>query len=194
LTHSATNYKADTGRSCELQSIEIRKPLRSEIPQLAELGSNLFQQTFEGLYSDSDLKGFLQKVHSPAGVAYDWEHDCEFWIAEAAGQGGAEKTWVGYCKAGPVKVPVDVSTRRALELRQIYVDRAFHRRGIGEAFMQRFLELCREREIEVAYVSCYTENSRALDFYAHFGFEIVGTYDFEVGQHRDQDHILCKKL
>ncbi len=175
-------------------SIEIRKPLRSEIPQLAELGSRLFQQTFEGLYSDEDLNAFLGAVHSPASVTLDWDNGCEFWIAEAAGQGGQKRDWVGYCKAGPVKVPIEVGNQRALELRQIYVDRQFHRRGIGAAFMQRFLDLCRERVIEVAYVSCYTENERALAFYNHYGFEVVGTYDFEVGQHRDQDHILRKLL
>ncbi len=154
----------------------------------------MFQQTFEGLYSDIDLHAFLDKAHSPASVAYDWDHGCEFWIAEAAGQGGETEEWVGYCKAGPVKVPTDIGNRRALELRQIYVDREFHRRGIGAQFMQRFLQLCHQRDIELAYVSCYTENERALAFYASYGFEVVGTYDFEVGDHRDQDHILCKRL
>ena len=176
------------------QSIQIRKPSRSEIPQLAELGSRLFQQTFDGLYSDEDLQAFLDKAHSPEGVAYDWDQGCEFWIAERAGQGTASATWVGYCKAGPLKVPVEVGDRRALELRQIYVERDFHGRGIGDQFMQCFLELCNARKIEVAYVSCWTENKRALSFYARYGFEVVGTYDFEIGSHRDQDHILCKRL
>ena len=93
------------------QSIVIRKPLRSEIPQLAELGSRLFRQTFAGLYPDADLKAFLDRVHSPAGVAYDWDQGCEFWIAEAA-EGAS---WVGYCKAGPISVPAEVGGRRALE-------------------------------------------------------------------------------
>ncbi len=172
------------------QSIVIRKPLRSEIPQLAELGSRLFRQTFAGLYPDADLKAFLDRVHSPAGVAYDWDQGCEFWIAEAA-EGAS---WVGYCKAGPISVPAEVGGRRALELRQIYVERAFHRRGIGARFMQRFLDLCHVRDIELAYVSCWTENVQALAFYAGYGFEVVGTYDFEIGAHRDQDHILCKHL
>ena len=180
------------------QSIGIRKPLRSEIRQLAELGSRLFQQTFEGLYRDADLNAFLDRVHSPAGVAYDWDQGCEFWIAEAAEQGAAAASWVGYCKAGPIKVPVEVPAevrdRCALELRQIYVERAFHRRGIGTRFMQKFLELCQVRNVELAYVSCWTENVQALSFYASYGFEVVGTYDFEIGAHRDQDHILCKRV
>jgi len=177
-----------------LQSIEIRKPLRSEVPKLAKLGSRLFQQTFDGLYSDADLQVFQDKVHSPTGVVCDWDQGCEVWIAEAAGQGDALGTWVGYCKVGPGKVPVEVGNRRVLELRQINVDAEFHRRGIGAEFMQRFLDLCHERAIEVAYVSCYTENAPALAFYAQYGFEVVGTYDFEIGEHRDKDHILCKRL
>ena len=176
--------------SQSIESIEIRKPLRSEIPRLAELGSRLFQQTFDGLYSDVDLQAFLDRVHSPAGVAYDWDQGCEFWIAEAT----EAASWVGYCKVGPISVPVDVGELRALELRQIYVERAYHRRGIGARFMQHFLDLCRIRDIEMAYVSCWTENVQALAFYACYGFEVVGTYDFEIGAHRDQDHILCKHL
>ncbi len=176
------------------QSIQIRKPSRSEIPQLAELGNRLFQQTFDGLYSEADLQSFLDKVHSPAGVEYDWEHGCEFWIAEVAVPSVEAVSWVGYCKAGPLKVPIETDDRRVLELRQIYIEREFQGRGIGDQFMRRFLELCKTRSIEVAYVSCWTENKRALAFYARYGFTVVGTYDFEIGAHRDQDHILCKLL
>lgn len=176
------------------RQVKIRKPLRNEIEQLAELGSRLFQQTFDGLYSDKDLQAFLDRVHSPESVAYDWDHGCEYWIAEAEGQGGDPGSWVGYCKVGKVKVPIEVGDHRVLELRQIYVDRNFHRCGIGAAFMKQFFELCNARQIEMAYVSCYTENKQALAFYARYGFEVIGTYDFEIGEHRDQDYILCKHL
>jgi len=176
----------------------IRKPLRSEIPQLAELGGRLFQQTFDGLYSAADLQAFLTKVHSPAGVAFDWDAGCEFWIAEVAGEGsdvsGNQPCLIGYCKAGAVSVPVEVGERRALELRQMYVDRQVQRGGIGSKFMQEFFELCSDRGIQDAYVSCWSENQQALAFYAHFGFEVIGSYDFLVGEHRDHEFILRKCL
>lgn len=177
-----------------VEKIEIRKPLRSEIPQLAELGSRLFQQTFDGLYSDEDLQTFLTRVYSPSGVAEDWDAGCEFWVAEVAGEGNGvvPSRFVGYCKAGPVKVPVEVGERRALELRQIYVERDYHGCGIGGQFMQRFLELCRIRSVQEAYVSCWSQNQQALAFYARFGFEVIGSYDFLVGEHRDHELILRK--
>ena len=172
-------------------SVVVRKPLRSEIPQLAELGSRLFVQTFDGLYSDEDLQAFLNQVHSPAGVAYDWDAGCEFWIAERIAEAG---TFIGYCKAGPVKVPYDVGDRRVLELRQLYVDQPFHRGGVGSMFMREFLQLCEEREVQDAYVSCWSENQKALAFYARFGFEQVGEYAFMVGNHRDHELILRKQV
>ncbi len=179
-------------------SFEIRKPLRSEILKLADLGSRLFQQTFDGLYSAEDLQAFLTQVHSPAGVAYDWDAGCEFWIAEAAGQGSAvggdELRFVGYCKAGQVKVPIEVGERRALELRQLYVDRDLHRCGIGSKFMHAFFELCGLRSVQDAYVSCWSENQKALAFYASFDFKIIGEYEFLVGDHRDRELILLKQF
>ncbi len=180
------------------RSFLIRKPLRSEIPQLAELGSRLFQQTFDGLYSDADLQAFLAKVHSPAGVAYDWDAGCEFWVAEAVGQGSGLGTdqpcLIGYCKAGAVTVPIEVGERRVLELRQMYVEREAFRCGIGSKFMQAFIELCNLRNIQDAYVSCWSQNVRALAFYAHFAFEVIGSYDFMVGEHRDHELILRKQF
>ena len=180
------------------QSVVIRKPDRSEIPQLAELGSRLFQQTFDGLYTEQDLQAFLTQVHSPAGVAYDWDAGCTFWIAEAVGQGSAvgsePNQLVGYCKAGPVKVPLEVGNRRALELRQLYIEKSYFRCGIGSKFMHKFFVLCDELNIQDAFVSCWSENERALAFYASFGFKEVGKYEFLVGNHRDHELILCKQL
>ncbi len=172
----------------------IREADRGEIPQLAELGKRLFEQTFDGLYSEADLNAFLTQVHSPEGVKADWDSGCVFWIAERVGQGGDAGELVGYCKAGPLKVPAETGDRRVLELRQIYIDCNHHRQGIGAQFMQRFLDRCSSLQIEDAYVSCWTENDTALAFYARYGFKIVGTYDFMVGSHRDRDHILRRSF
>ncbi len=176
------------------ESYLIREAQRSEIPKLAELGKRLFVQTFEGLYSHENMADFLNKVHSPARVTADWDSGCVFWMAASVGQGGSSDEWVGYCKAGPLKVPVETGDRSTLELRQIYIDRDHHRQGIGARFMQLFLELCHTRQIQDAYVSCWTENQNALAFYSRHGFEVVGTYDFMIGQHRDRDHILRRTL
>jgi diamine N-acetyltransferase len=169
--------------------IELRKPLRAEIPQLADLGRRLFQQTFDGLYSEVDLNAFLDRVFHHDGIAADWDDGCEFWVAI-----DAEAKWVGYCKAGPVRVPIELGDVNALELRQMYVEKQHHRCRIGSRFMERFHDLCQRRKVDQAVISCWSENTQALAFYRSFGFQVIGQYDFMVGQHRDLEYILSKSI
>ena len=44
------------------------------------------------------------------------------------------------------------------------------------------------------YLSVFTDNHRAKRFYARYGFEAVGPYDFMVGSHADEDIIMRLKL
>ena len=178
------------------QAVSIRKPLPNEIPEIATIGRRLFIETFVGVYSDEDLTVFLDQVHSVEGVTVDWNADCQYWIAETD-QDDTQlqaKQWIGYCKAGPVSVPVETYERRSLELRQLYIDGLFHRFGIGSRFMAEFFRLCEIREIQDAYVSCWSENAKGLAFYMHFGFEVIGQYEFVVGKQRDAELILRKRL
>lgn len=178
------------------QAVSIRKPLPSEIPEIAAIGRRLFIETFDGVYRDADLVEFLDQVHSVDGVTTDWNAGCQYWIAETDQVAPELRAtqWIGYCKAGPVSVPVDLQERRSIELRQLYIDRLFHRFGIGSKFMAEFFKLCVIREIQDAYVSCWSENAKGLAFYNRFGFEVVGQYEFIVGQQRDAELILCKRL
>jgi RimJ/RimL family protein N-acetyltransferase len=44
------------------------------------------------------------------------------------------------------------------------------------------------------FLSVFIDNHRARRFYARYGFEEVGRYDFMVGTHADHDLILRLKL
>jgi diamine N-acetyltransferase len=184
-------------------NIVIFQPSGIDIAKLSALGRKLFVQTFDGLYSQEDLEFFLNNTFSSAGLLRDLESGCDYWAAKDLAL--PDSPWIGYCKAGPVKVPIasepelheaDLklhngrSSSRSLELRQLYIDHPYQRRGLGAKFMEKFLQLCQQRDIEIAYVSCWSENLKALKFYQRFGFEIIGQYEFPVGNHRDIEFIL----
>ncbi len=95
---------------------------------------------------------------------------------------------------GPLGLPIDSAGRRALELKQMYVRRTHHGRGVGDGLMQVFLDWAQSQAAEDLYISCWSENHRALAFYRRYGFEIVGAYQFWVGQHADDERILKRVL
>jgi diamine N-acetyltransferase len=178
------------GRSImtEKPSYTYRTATETDIPGLAKLGLELFIETWAHLYSAEDLNDFLATVHTPHAVQADMETGRQYWIAQLGDE------WVGYCKAGPVGVPVDTAGRRAAELKQLYIQRAHHGHGVADRLMGFFLDWAAERQIQDAYISCWSENFRALAFYRRYGFEECGRYLYKVGKQLDDERILKRVL
>lgn len=176
-----------------MQNIVYRDLKPSEFDQMAALGGRLFTESFGHLYSAEDLTAFLEQVHSRQGVEADFQSGRRYWIAENLDTNERSR-WIGYCKGGPVGLPVESGDGKALELKQIYVDRQFHGLGVGRALMNHFLGWAESEGAQSVFLSCWSQNERALAFYKAYGFEIVGSCKFQIGNHLDDDWILRRKM
>lgn len=167
-----------------MTEIVYRPPTPADTEALCALGRDTFIETFGHLYSDADLSTFLAQVFGPTGMPVELADPAfGFRLAEADGR------LVGFCKVGPLYMPVDPGERRALELRQLYVRRSHQGRGVAPALMDWALAELRRRGAEDVYLSVWSENERAKRFYARYGFGEVGRVDFVVGNQVDDDRI-----
>jgi ribosomal protein S18 acetylase RimI-like enzyme len=166
----------------------IRPGSKDDAPRLAKLGAALFTQAFSRLYSPADLATFLTSVYSEQAVMYDFSAGYQYWLAET------REEPIGYIKYGKLGLPIDVGMRRAVELKQLYVEQAYHGRGVAGELMAKFHAWARETKAQDAYVSCWSENARALAFYSRYGFQRVGEYLFAVGSQLDREWILRQTL
>lgn len=168
-------------------TVTYRPP--DDIGALAALGRAAFIETFGSLYRPEDLAAFLDQTFGPAGLRREFADPAyAFRIAEADG------VPIAYCKVGPLSVPIDPGVRRAIELRQLYVLRAFHGMGVADALMDWALASARARQADDLYLSVYAGNHRARRFYARHGFVEVGRYQFMVGAQADDERILRLEL
>lgn len=150
---------------------------------LAALGRESFTETFGHLYTPENLAAFLEN-HSEA----KWRSELEdpafaIRIGDEDGRAGA------YCKLGPPSLPFEVKGP-TIELRQLYVLKPWHGSGVGAELMDWAIAEARRRGAEALYLSVFIDNHRARRFYARYGFEPVGRYDFMVGTHADEDIIM----
>jgi len=150
---------------------------------LAALGRETFTETFGHLYTPENLAAFLEN------------HTVERWRSELADprfavrlvqDGGCA---AAYAKLGPPSLPFEVK-RPCIELRQFYVLKPWHGRGVAQALMTWVLEEAAARRSEELYLSVFIDNERARRFYERYGFEVIGTYHFMVGGHADDDLIM----
>ncbi|BBE35907.1 GNAT family N-acetyltransferase [Sphingosinicella microcystinivorans] len=172
-----------------MSDIVFRTPTAADLPALCELGRQTFIETFGHLYAKHDLDHFLVTVFGPEGMPVEFADPAyAFRIAEADGR------MVAYCKVGPPYLPVDDDGRTKCELRQLYILKAWHGRGIAQPMMAWALEWANMGGWQDMYLTVWSENYRAQKVYENYGFEKVGDHRFMVGEQADHDFIYRKVL
>ena len=163
--------------------IAYRDATPADAPLLANLFERSFTETFGHLYRPEDLASFLANADESAWAAELADPALAVRIAEAEGEA------VGFAKIGPVRLPVTPSGPAA-ELRQLYILKPGHGRGIAQDLMSWVLDRARSQGARELYLSVYVDNHRARRFYDRYGFTFVAPYAFMVGAQADEDHIM----
>jgi diamine N-acetyltransferase len=79
----------------------------------------------------------------------------------------------------------------AVEVGKFYVDPRFHGHGIAQELMRCQLEL--HAGAGVVWLSANAYNERAKIFYGKFGFEVIGTQQYRVGNDLQDDLVMRRK-
>ena len=166
----------------------IRRAAQDDAPVLATMGARTFVESFGKLYSDEDLQAFLDESHTVA--AYERllvDQRYALWLAEADGLP------IGYALAGPCGLPhADVAPGDG-ELKRLYLLASVQGEGIGARLFEQALEWLERDGPRTLWISVWSENYGAQRFYARYGFEHVGEYEFIVGQQRDREFIFRRR-
>ena len=168
-------------------TVSYRDATAADLPAIDNVFRTSFCDTFAHLYRAEDLEQFLSKFTPQAWAEEHGQPGYAFRLAEVHGE------VVGFVKLGPSSLPVE-SSRRSVELRQIYVMKEHHGSGVARALTDWAIVEARDQGFEELYLTVYVDNHRARRFYDRYGFEPVGRYDFMVGTHADEDIIMRKIL
>lgn len=167
--------------------IHYRDATPADLAAVDALFRESFVATFGHLYKPADLAAFLGKFTAQA------------WTDELATPGVALRLaedaagLLGYCKIGPVTLPID-SGPPAIELRQLYLAERGKGSGAAQALIDWAIAAGRESGAARMVLSVYVDNHRAQRFYARHGFREIGKYQFRVGDHIDDDRIWSRDL
>ncbi|MEA3041875.1 MAG: diamine N-acetyltransferase [Sphingomonadales bacterium] len=162
--------------------IRYRAPGPDDAAAVRALFEGSFVDTFAHLYKPDDIGAFLGQFTEEAWRAELADPAFAFRLAEEGDEAA------GFAKLGPRGLPV-ATARPGLELRQLYVLRAWQGRGIAQALMDWALAEARRRGAEELYLSVWAGNARAKRFYRGYGFSYVAPYAFMVGAQADEDEI-----
>ncbi len=150
----------------------------ADCPALSALARWCFTDTFGHLYETGALHAHLDKSYSPAFFLQSLAEGDFIMLAK----NGARL--IGYVKAGKLTLPAPAPAPGASELQRLYVLPEYHGQGVAAALMDNVL----------AFLHPAPEhNTRARRFYTRYGFEVCGTFIYQVGDVIDHDLIMRRQ-
>lgn len=167
----------------------IRRASPADAAALAPFAARCFEQAFGAQNNPEDLAAHLAKSFGVAQQTEELQHPDYVTLLAAA----ANDQLAGYAQLRRQPAPACVNTDRPAELRRFYVGGAWHGSGLAAQLMQATIAAARDRLGAASlWLSVWTENPRAVAFYAKHGFHIAGSADFWVGADRQTDHIMVR--
>lgn len=169
----------------------LRPGLPADAAALAAFGERAFRDAFAAHNRPRDMDAYVSLAYGVRQQSAELaDSRVTVLVAEADG------ALVGYAvlRQAPDEAPGCVTGEAPVELARLYVERAWHGRGVGEALMRRVIEQGRERGGRTLWLGVWEHNPRARAFYARWEFAAVGEHGFVLGADVQRDLLLARTL
>lgn len=173
----------------ERRAHAVRPATDEDAAPLAELAERTFRDAFAGANSAEDMDAHCRKSYG-AGIQLAEIRDSGR-TTLVCDRGGR---LVGYGQLRWSNTPDCVVAVKAAEIQRLYVDAAWHGKGVAQALMASMLGVASKGGADVAWLGVWEKNPRAIAFYSKSGFSVVGKHVFVVGSDPQNDLILAKRL
>lgn len=169
--------------------VTLRVAAPEDAETLSRLGWETFLHTFvEGFampYAPDDLRAFHATSYAPEHFAHLLaDPGCRAWLAERSDEA------VGFATVGPAGLPHPELRPDDGELKRLYVRAEEKGAGLAARLMDEALAWLERDGPRTIWLGVWSGNLRAQRFYARYGFEKAGEYDYPVGRVVDHEFIM----
>jgi ribosomal protein S18 acetylase RimI-like enzyme len=172
----------------------VRPAIIADAASLSQLGAATFRETFEGENTPEDIARYLAQAFTPKQQAAEIADPAGAVLLAERRHASEEARLVGYVHLASGPAPGAVQGPRPLELKRLYVARAWHGQGVAQALMDAALDAARVRGAETLWLGVWERNARAVAFYRKYGFTRVGEHTFVLGSDAQTDWLLAMPL
>jgi ribosomal protein S18 acetylase RimI-like enzyme len=169
--------------------LSIIKCEPGDLITLQSLSRRTFGTTFQHLNTPENMKAYLDEAFSTEKLRVELANeDSEFYFLYADG------ALVGYIKINAFRAQTDINDPSSLELERIYVTPEFQGKSLGGGLMEKALALAAQHQKAYVWLGVWEKNEKAIGFYKKYGFYIVGTHSFVMGDETQTDFVMRKDL
>ncbi|RYF61914.1 MAG: GNAT family N-acetyltransferase [Comamonadaceae bacterium] len=169
-------------------SVIYRRACQPDLTSLRLLATQVYLDTYatQGI-SPTLAREVIGLFSEPAMALRLNSADVEITVAEVDGHlvGFLDLTSGGDCPAASVQ---------GAEVRRLYVQRTFHRAGIGRQLLRLAEERAAQRGSQWLWLTAWSGNGQALAFYARVGYQDMGSAQHWIEGVAYENRVLARQL
>lgn len=167
----------------------IERSTLEDIEILRKVGKETFFETFYDSNTEENMDDYLRTSFSYENVKGELENrDSIFFIARYKDQ------VAGYMKVNFERAQTEVDYKNSLEVQRIYILKKYQRMGLGKIFIDRSIEIAKEKDLDYIWLGVWENNINSIKFYEKQGFKKFDTHSFLVGEDRQRDDLMKMTL
>ncbi|TDQ79225.1 GNAT family N-acetyltransferase [Sphingobacterium yanglingense] len=172
-----------------MKNIIIKKASLADIAQLQKIGRETFSETFSESNSAENMKKYLEEGFSISKLSEELSNEhAAFYFAMRDNQ------VIGYLKINLGASQTELQDSHSLEIERIYVLAAYHGHKVGQLLFEKAMDIAHEKEVDYVWLGVWEENPRAIRFYLKNGFIEFDKHIFVLGDDRQTDIMMRKKI
>jgi ribosomal protein S18 acetylase RimI-like enzyme len=167
----------------------IRTADIADAAALAELAEASFRSTFAATNTDEDMALYCRQHFGEAIQKAEIESpELETVLVEE------QQRLIAFAQLRRGDAPRCVVAARPGEIQRFYVRKDWQGRGIAQCLMRHCLDTLECRGADLVWLGVWERNTRAIAFYRKFGFVEAGEHVFVLGNDRQRDILMCRRM
>lgn len=167
----------------------LRRAVPQDAPSLAVFAERTFRDAFAARNSPENVDLHCAKAF---GTEIQRREIEDPWLVTMLAEDAGRQ--VGFSQLRLSNASPSVAARRPAELHRIYVSAEWQGRGVAQDLMGRAFGDAAAAGCDILWLGVWEHNSKAIAFYRKLGFEVVGEHVFMLGQDRQRDLVMARKV
>jgi len=169
--------------------LTFKKCVPEDVDTLRDFSCRTYSETFAPMNTASNMKAYLEQAYNMDKLRGELsDSGSVFYFLYADGK------LAGYLKTNEAPSQTDINDAQSLEIEKIYVAKNFQGKGLGCFLMNKAIDLAREKKKAYIWLGVWEKNDKAIAFYEKHGFYKIGSHPFVMGDEKQTDYIMRKKL
>ena len=167
----------------------IRYATAEDAELIADLSRRTFHETFGYVNTKENMDKFMNEQFSREKLIKEVGEPGNTFLLAFDGE-----VPVGYVRLREGKKFPEFHGKDSLEIVRIYSVNSYIGTGVGQQMMRQCIFIAKELKKEIIWLGVWEKNSRAISFYAKWGFEKFGEHDFLLGDDLQKDWLMMKTI